>query len=110
MKHFGRFSLTLIGVLIGAPLGCALGFFVPFLIGSAITRLGDGSDSGYWIFLFLTVPGGLIAGAVCGGYLGNRLASRCDEDPEPVLEERDVDAIMRQKLGPPGGPKGPDRF
>jgi hypothetical protein len=85
MKLLARVALTSIGVVIGTAAGGVIGFFVPMLLGMLFQLLTRDPTAGgaFWISMFFTVPGGVIGGAVGGGYLANLMADRFT----PLLNE-----------------------
>jgi hypothetical protein len=54
--------------LLGAVLGCLMGFFAPMIYAYIyVARGGDPTAAGaLWIFCFITIPAGIVIGAVIG--------------------------------------------
>jgi hypothetical protein len=65
MKTLPQFALFVVGMILGVPVGAALGFYSVRWGGSLV--YGRDFNRLSWFFLSITVPGGAIFGAALGG-------------------------------------------
>lgn len=64
----------IVSIILGAATGAAIGIFIPIILATFTALTSSSQGSPYWIFLFFTIPIGVLIGGAYGISAGHLLA------------------------------------